>query len=76
MGFCLYLDPCEVWAQSLPVGGLLARLVRAHSESALRVIIKITAHDQFHKPLSNHPQQKPKNTRDVEHYHAQHPVSH
>ena len=37
MEFRLYLDPREVWAQSLPVGGLLARLVRARSESALRV---------------------------------------
>ena len=36
-GVCLYLDPREVWAQSLPVGGLLARLVSARSESALRV---------------------------------------
>ena len=26
MGFRLYLEPCEVWAESLPVGGLLARI--------------------------------------------------
>ena len=26
MGFSLYLDPREVWAESLPVGGLLARI--------------------------------------------------
>ena len=35
MRFSLYLDPREVWAESLPVGGLLARI----RLTAYRVII-------------------------------------
>ena len=38
MGFSLYLDPCGVWAESLPVGGLLTR-IRLRGKRGLSPII-------------------------------------
>ena len=55
---------------------LLRTSVPYCSYCSIALLLLPTDHDQFHKSLSNHPQLKPKNTRDVEHYHAQHPVSH
>ena len=42
MGFRLYLDPCGVWAESLPVGGLLDRVrggrsLRLPTEPCVRI---------------------------------------